>query len=339
VGGRKSVAPGNDWMTGICDQGERVMLAILWIVLTYPFSFFRPRHDLALEVLALRHQLMVLKRQTGRPKLGRSDRYLWMLLMRVGPIGEPLCWSSSPKHSSAGSERDSGCSGDGSRGADSADLERTRNWSNSSAGCGPSTRLGAARAFATNWPNWDWKCRRQLSGSIVPSPGVSLLRVGGLFFRTMRAVWQRWISLSFPRRPFDCSTCWSSWPMNGARSFSLLDCTTDCQCIPVWHRAQVSVEGPRFDLRIGLCAAGRGHGHRAKVDRTKITLAKSLRRTVSRFHSARMPGSSDRIPWTATEADSRILLRVLPQSPSPPIDLVMTVPSRGRWNHRSRGRW
>src|SRR6266581_6305596 len=72
-------------MTGICNQGERVMLAILWIVLTYPFSFFRPRPDLALEVLALRHQLMVRKRQTGRPKLRPSDRYLWLLLMRVWP--------------------------------------------------------------------------------------------------------------------------------------------------------------------------------------------------------------------------------------------------------------
>jgi putative transposase len=72
-------------MEGICGQADRVMLAMLWIVLTYPFSFFRPRHDLALEVLALRHQLMVLKRQAGRPKLGRSDRYLWMLLMRVWP--------------------------------------------------------------------------------------------------------------------------------------------------------------------------------------------------------------------------------------------------------------
>lgn len=63
-------------MEEIYLQPERVMLAILWIVLTYPFSFFRQRHDLALEVLALRHQLMVLKRQAGRPKLGRSDRYL-----------------------------------------------------------------------------------------------------------------------------------------------------------------------------------------------------------------------------------------------------------------------
>ena len=61
------------------------MLAILWIVLTYPLSFFRRRHDLALEVLALRHQVMVLQRQTRKPKLHPSDRYLWMLLMKVWP--------------------------------------------------------------------------------------------------------------------------------------------------------------------------------------------------------------------------------------------------------------
>ena len=61
------------------------MLATLWIVLTYPFSFFRRRHDLALEVLALRHQLMVLKRRTCRARLRRSDRYLWLVLMRMWP--------------------------------------------------------------------------------------------------------------------------------------------------------------------------------------------------------------------------------------------------------------
>ena len=72
-------------MKGIFGQADRVMLAMLWIVLTYPFSFFRPRHDLALEVLALRHQLMVLQRQAPRPKLHPSDRYLWLLLMKVWP--------------------------------------------------------------------------------------------------------------------------------------------------------------------------------------------------------------------------------------------------------------
>jgi putative transposase len=48
-------------------------------------SFFRPRHELALEVLALRHQITVLKRQTHRPKLRSWDRLFWIMLMRVWP--------------------------------------------------------------------------------------------------------------------------------------------------------------------------------------------------------------------------------------------------------------
>jgi hypothetical protein len=69
----------------ICEQSEKVRLAILWIVLIYLLSFCRPRHDLALEVLALRHQLRVLQRQAPKPKLHRSDRYVWLLLMKVWP--------------------------------------------------------------------------------------------------------------------------------------------------------------------------------------------------------------------------------------------------------------
>ena len=61
------------------------MLAVLWIILTYPISFFRRQHDLALEVLALRHQLMVLKRQTRKPRIRRCDRCFWLLLMKVWP--------------------------------------------------------------------------------------------------------------------------------------------------------------------------------------------------------------------------------------------------------------
>ena len=61
------------------------MFEILWMVLSYPMSFFRPRQELALEVLALRHQITVLKRQTHRPKLRSWDRLLWLMLMRVWP--------------------------------------------------------------------------------------------------------------------------------------------------------------------------------------------------------------------------------------------------------------
>jgi transposase InsO family protein len=49
-------------------------------------STVRSRVDLAAEILALRHQLAVLQRQTPRrPHLGRTDRLLWVLLSRIWP--------------------------------------------------------------------------------------------------------------------------------------------------------------------------------------------------------------------------------------------------------------
>ena len=36
------------------------MFAIVSALLSYPLSWFRPKHQLALEVLALRHQILVL---------------------------------------------------------------------------------------------------------------------------------------------------------------------------------------------------------------------------------------------------------------------------------------
>lgn len=59
------------------------MFAIVSALLSYLSCLFRPKHQLALEVLALRHQLIVLKRQTPRPRLRRWDRCLWVMLKRV----------------------------------------------------------------------------------------------------------------------------------------------------------------------------------------------------------------------------------------------------------------
>jgi hypothetical protein len=42
--------------------------------------FFRSRSDIALEVLALRQQVAVLKRKRPRPKLNRLDRFFWTTL-------------------------------------------------------------------------------------------------------------------------------------------------------------------------------------------------------------------------------------------------------------------
>jgi len=46
-------------------------------------AFFRSRHDLGLELAALRQQVGVLKRQNPRPKLSRWDRLFWMTLRRL----------------------------------------------------------------------------------------------------------------------------------------------------------------------------------------------------------------------------------------------------------------
>ena len=46
---------------------------------------FRSRADTALELLALRQQLAVLKRKRPRPALNHLDRALWILLRRLWP--------------------------------------------------------------------------------------------------------------------------------------------------------------------------------------------------------------------------------------------------------------
>ena len=45
--------------------------------------FFRGRHDTALEILALRQQVIVLKRKRPRPRLNQMDRLFWTTLRQV----------------------------------------------------------------------------------------------------------------------------------------------------------------------------------------------------------------------------------------------------------------
>jgi hypothetical protein len=47
--------------------------------------FFRSRYDTAIEILALRQQVAVLKRKRPRPKLNTFDRLFWTTLIRVWP--------------------------------------------------------------------------------------------------------------------------------------------------------------------------------------------------------------------------------------------------------------
>jgi putative transposase len=58
---------------------------LITAVFTWLPSFVRSRHDLGLEIVALQHQLIVLKRRTKRPRLHRPDRLFWILLRHFWP--------------------------------------------------------------------------------------------------------------------------------------------------------------------------------------------------------------------------------------------------------------
>jgi hypothetical protein len=61
------------------------MLDFLLAVLAAVRVFVRSRSDTALEVLALRQQVAVLKRQRPRPTLTRLDRFFWTSLRHLCP--------------------------------------------------------------------------------------------------------------------------------------------------------------------------------------------------------------------------------------------------------------
>ena len=61
------------------------MIDFLLPVLTGLAALFRSRVELALEILALRQQLAILKRKRPRPSLNSADRLFWVLLGRVWP--------------------------------------------------------------------------------------------------------------------------------------------------------------------------------------------------------------------------------------------------------------
>ena len=58
------------------------MRAVLIALATSMVALLRSRASLHLEFLALRHQLAVLQRGAGRPRLKPADRLLWVWLSR-----------------------------------------------------------------------------------------------------------------------------------------------------------------------------------------------------------------------------------------------------------------
>jgi hypothetical protein len=61
------------------------MVAILSALVSIVAFRFRGRASLEIELIALRHQVTVLRRRPGRPQLSSLDRLLWVWLYRIWP--------------------------------------------------------------------------------------------------------------------------------------------------------------------------------------------------------------------------------------------------------------
>jgi transposase InsO family protein len=61
------------------------MFAIVSALLRYLLSCLRPKHELALENLALRHQIALLNRSAHKPRLRGKDRLFWVVLKGCWP--------------------------------------------------------------------------------------------------------------------------------------------------------------------------------------------------------------------------------------------------------------
>jgi hypothetical protein len=69
---------------------------LLWLLLTTVLAWLRPRQDLVLENVLLRHHLAVLTRPTRtrpRARLRVWDKLLWILARQFAPAGASI-WPS-----------------------------------------------------------------------------------------------------------------------------------------------------------------------------------------------------------------------------------------------------
>jgi hypothetical protein len=59
------------------------MIGVLFAEIQSLLGAFRPRGELLLENLALRHQLTVLSRNGKKPRFSNPDRWFWVFLRRI----------------------------------------------------------------------------------------------------------------------------------------------------------------------------------------------------------------------------------------------------------------
>ncbi len=127
------------------------MLDFLLAVLAAVRMFVRSRSDTALEVLALRQQVAVLKRQRPRPTLTRLDRFFWTTLRHLWPRWSDVLLIVKPETSSGGIEPAFASTGGGDPDIAGAGRGSAKRFGSSSAGSRRRMRVGVRPESTGNW--------------------------------------------------------------------------------------------------------------------------------------------------------------------------------------------
>src|SRR5215831_16284446 len=123
------------------------MIRFLLAFLSWFGAFFRSRHDLGVELVALRQQVGVLKRKNPRPRLRLRDRLFWLGLRRWWSKWASALVIVKPETVVAGIAPGSAATGASCRAAIAADPQSPLSFAISSDPWRPRIRLGALPGF------------------------------------------------------------------------------------------------------------------------------------------------------------------------------------------------
>src|SRR5215471_7450028 len=296
------------------------MIEFLRLILHIMASLFKPRTKLVAEILILRQQLNVLRRQVSkRPQLSNTDRFLFVWLYRWFPsvlsaiaILRPetiIRWHRAG-FQSYWRERSRKPVGRPRISAELRNLIGAMSRANHLWGAphihGELLKLGftiaqstVARYMYRGWPpSQGW--RTFLANHVDGIAAIDLFVLPMITFRLLYCL----VILRHGRR------LWGSFGVT-TNPTAVVDFASDHRGVSLGQFTSLSYSGPGDCVWPHLQAAVACHGHSGQADCTPIAVAESVRRETDRYDPTGMSRPHDRIWGGAPAPDSGSVCRVL----------------------------
>src|SRR5438034_1043075 len=296
------------------------MIELLRLILHIMASLFKPRTKLVAEILVLRQQLNVLRRQVSkRPQLRNTDRFLFVWLYRWFPsvlsaiailrpetiirwhrAGFQSCWRERSRKP-VGRPRIS---------AELRNLIGAMSRANHLWGAphihGELLKLGftiaqstVARYMYRGWPpSQGW--RTFLTNHVDGIAAIDLFVLPTITFQLLYCL----VILRHGRRLWGIVR-------GDDKSDGGVDFAPDHRGVSLGQFTSLSYSGPRHCVWRGLQAAVACHGHSGQADRATIAVAEPVRREADRLDPTGMSRPHDRIWGGAPAPDPGSVCRVL----------------------------